>query len=83
MLFRRIAAVAMTSGMLLQSAPTTIDGHILVKERHDLRDELIWNVLANHYPEDEEFFEELDEKSRQLRHIDAAQRKLEDNRVES
>ncbi|MFM0292234.1 HNH endonuclease [Paraburkholderia sp. RL17-380-BIE-A] len=53
------------------------------EERHDLRDGLIWNVLASYYPEDEEFLEELDEKSRQLRHSDAAQRKLEDNRVES
>jgi len=53
------------------------------EERHDLRGELIWNVLATHYPAEEEFFEEMDEKSRQLRHSDAAQRKLENNRIES
>lgn len=53
------------------------------EDRHDLRDKLIWDVLATHYAEDEEFLEELDEKSRQIRVSDTAQLKLEDNRVET
>ncbi len=53
------------------------------EDRHDLRDSMIWGVLAKKYPHDEEFFEGLDEKSHQIAQGDTGDKRLEENRIET
>ncbi|WP_322051856.1 HNH endonuclease signature motif containing protein [Paraburkholderia bannensis] len=53
------------------------------EERHDLRDIMIWDVLAKKYPHDEEFFERLDMKSHQIKQSESGLKRLEENRVET
>jgi hypothetical protein len=49
------------------------------ENRNELRDNMIWDVLAKHYPEDEQLIEELDKASAAITKSDGAQHKLEDN----
>ncbi|RIV37675.1 HNH endonuclease signature motif containing protein [Burkholderia pseudomallei] len=53
------------------------------EDRHELRDTMIWDVLAKKYPHDEEFFEGLDEKSHQIAQNETSLRRLEENKVET
>lgn len=53
------------------------------EDRHNLRDIMIWDVLAKKYPNDEEFFEGLDEKSHQIAQSERGEKRLEENRIET
>lgn len=53
------------------------------EERHAIRDRMIWEILHEKYPNETVFFEALDEKSHNIARSDLAERKLEDNKVES
>ncbi|KRB79055.1 hypothetical protein ASE07_05030 [Noviherbaspirillum sp. Root189] len=53
------------------------------EDRHAVRDRMIWEVLAVHYPNDVAFFEAMDEKSLDIKRSDSGQRKLEDNRIDN
>ena len=53
------------------------------EDRHDIRDTMIWEILAKKYPNDELFFELLDKKSIDIKRTDSITRKLEDNKIES
>jgi len=52
-------------------------------DRHAIRERMIWEILDKKYPEDADFFEILDTKSREITRNDSAERKLEDNKVET
>jgi len=53
------------------------------KDRHVIRDRMIWEILHVKYPNDAMFFDAMDEKSNEIARSDSAARKLEDNRVET
>ncbi|PLY57864.1 HNH endonuclease [Herbaspirillum sp. BH-1] len=53
------------------------------EDRHAVRDKMIWDVLAVHYPNDTEFFEAMDEKSLEIKRSASGQRKLEDHRMDN
>lgn len=53
------------------------------EDRHTVRDRMIWEVLAVHYPNDMELFEAMDEKSLEIKRSDSGQHKLEDHQVGS
>lgn len=53
------------------------------EDRHAVRDRMIWDVLAVHYPNDADFFEALDKKSVEIKRSDSGRLKLEDHRMDS
>lgn len=53
------------------------------EDRHEIRDTLIWEVLAKIYPTDNEFFERLDMRSHDIRKSEFLPLKLEDNRIDT
>lgn len=53
------------------------------EDRHAVRDRMIWEVLAAHYPNDIKLFETMDEKSHEIERSNSGQRKLEEHRVDS
>lgn len=53
------------------------------EDRHSVRDRMIWDVLAVHYPNDVEFFEAMDEKSLEIKRSVSGKQKLEDHRVDN
>jgi len=50
-------------------------------DRHVVREQLIWDVLYKHYPDDESFFEYLDELSLAIERSDILVRKIEEQHV--
>lgn len=52
-------------------------------DRHSVRDRMIWDVLAVHYPTELEFYEAMDAKSVVIKRSDSGQQKLEDHRIDS
>jgi len=53
------------------------------EDRHAVRDRMIWDVLAAHYPNDIELFETMDERSHEIERSNSGQCKLEEHRVDS
>lgn len=50
-------------------------------DRADIRDRLIWDVLAPKYPNDSDFFEHLDEMSKEMNRSDAFLRNIEERHL--